>query len=316
MSRKRAAKPAASDSPPVGQIAIAMIDMPERLRPVDTAWASALAASMEMRGLDSPIVVRHVGARYALVAGAHRLAAARLLGWSAIPATAKGLTDAEARLVEIDENLLRHELTALDRGLFLLERKRVWNELFPEVAKRGRRRKARAGEVEASSLFQCRNIGDNSEGSRRESGQAGHNSDGAPVVRFTTHAAEQTRLSERLIQRSVEIVGRLDPTAIPFLRASVLKDNEAQLNALSMLEPGEQVSVARVAAERGVTTVAAARLALGTVTPEAIDPAEAAFDALTRAWSRANGAVRGRFRRYLDQEDRATAALASDEVGQ
>ena len=51
-----------------------------------------------------------------LITGAHRLAAAKLLGWMEIEATVSGLDGLRAELAEIDENLMRNELHYIDRG--------------------------------------------------------------------------------------------------------------------------------------------------------------------------------------------------------
>ena len=58
----------------------------DRLRPVSEADMLAVAASFAERGQDQPIIVRDAGDRgdkMRLVAGAHRVTAARYLGWKA-----------------------------------------------------------------------------------------------------------------------------------------------------------------------------------------------------------------------------------------
>ena len=63
-----------------------------------------------------------------LVAGARRLAACKSLGWSEIPATVVELNDIDLELAEIDENLIREDLTALERGEQLLRRKWIFGQ--------------------------------------------------------------------------------------------------------------------------------------------------------------------------------------------
>jgi ParB family chromosome partitioning protein len=103
-----------------------IIDLPldtillrDRLRPVSEADMMAVAASFAERGQDQPIIVRDAGDRggkLRLVAGAHRVTAAKYLGWASIKAIIRDMTSDEALLAEIDENLIRRELTILDRA--------------------------------------------------------------------------------------------------------------------------------------------------------------------------------------------------------
>ena len=75
-----------------------------------------IAASVDQIGLQHPITVQNTGTGYRLVAGRHRLEAFRSLGKERIPATVAKMTDAEARMWEIAENLHRAELTTLERS--------------------------------------------------------------------------------------------------------------------------------------------------------------------------------------------------------
>ena len=114
------------------------ITVADRLRSVDEDWAKAIAQSIEINGLMEPIVVRPLkGGGYALVAGAHRFRGLELAGLDEAECKILDLTEAEARLAEIDENLMRREMNALDRAVFLAERQRVYEELHPETKKGG-----------------------------------------------------------------------------------------------------------------------------------------------------------------------------------
>jgi hypothetical protein len=84
---------------------------------------SALAESMASpMGQLQPIVLLPDGT---LVVGNHRVAAARMLGWTTIRATIKELDALDAELAEIDENLRRTELTVLEQADHLLRREQI-----------------------------------------------------------------------------------------------------------------------------------------------------------------------------------------------
>ena len=82
-------------------------------RAVDDAKVRELAQSMSEIGLINPITVTR---DRVLITGAHRLEAAKLLGWTDIKATVSELDGLRAELAEIDENLMRNELHYIDRG--------------------------------------------------------------------------------------------------------------------------------------------------------------------------------------------------------
>lgn len=83
----------------VHRIGLDLIDVGERLRPVDPDYVALLAASLAERGLDTPIVVSAGGpdGNHQLIAGAHRLAAARSLGWAEIEALVSDADELQAQ---------------------------------------------------------------------------------------------------------------------------------------------------------------------------------------------------------------------------
>ena len=97
----------------------------QRLRGVEE-----LAESMRDYGLLQAVLVRPVETGYALIAGHRRLAAARWLGWSEIPAVVRGVrSDDDAFLLTLTENLQRDDLTPREesRALEILVRERGWS---------------------------------------------------------------------------------------------------------------------------------------------------------------------------------------------
>ena len=110
-------------------------------RPLQTADVDKLAASIREVGLIQPVTVRSVSAMhnglvqrvFQIVAGHHRVAAARALGWTEIDAiVVQAEGHLEAELIEIDENLVRSELSVAQRAHYSKRRKEIWEALHPE----------------------------------------------------------------------------------------------------------------------------------------------------------------------------------------
>lgn len=78
------------------------------LRDLDEAVVEDLAKSIEEAGLLQPVVVRPLGDGYGLVFGLHRLEACKRLGWKTIPALVKQVSNEEALLLNVVENLQRN----------------------------------------------------------------------------------------------------------------------------------------------------------------------------------------------------------------
>ncbi|MYE01169.1 MAG: hypothetical protein F4Y03_07785 [Alphaproteobacteria bacterium] len=116
-------------------VQIDMIEVEDRLRSVDQAAVEHIAESMEQRGQIYPIQIRTIEpGRFRLVTGAHRIAGALRLGWTHIEAfLVDDLEEEEFRLLEIDENLCRAELSPVDKAHFFATRKDIYQRLHPET---------------------------------------------------------------------------------------------------------------------------------------------------------------------------------------
>ncbi len=82
----------------------------------DTASLRDLARSMKEEGLIQPITVRKVGDAYELVVGERRLRAAQLLGWPTIDARIIDISDEDAAIKGLIENLQRADLTPVEEA--------------------------------------------------------------------------------------------------------------------------------------------------------------------------------------------------------
>lgn len=117
-------------------IPVERIIVANRLRPVDADYVQMLAASMAETGQHTPIQVGPANAEglHRLIAGAHRHSAALAAGLPSLQAIVFSGSELEARMLEVDENLLRRELSEMDRAVFLAERKAIYEALHPETA--------------------------------------------------------------------------------------------------------------------------------------------------------------------------------------
>jgi ParB-like chromosome segregation protein Spo0J len=108
-----------------------------RLRALREDNVEAIAQSMAKQGQLQPIVVRpQKDGGYWLVAGLHRLEAAKKLEWKGINCTIFDDMEADrAELIEIDENLIRADLTAAERALHTTKRKELYDRFHPETRK-------------------------------------------------------------------------------------------------------------------------------------------------------------------------------------
>ncbi|PIG93473.1 ParB N-terminal domain-containing protein [Gloeocapsopsis sp. IPPAS B-1203] len=108
-------------------VAIAQIKVGINRRPIKQQKVLELIESIQANGLLNPITVDQ---NLTLIAGLHRLTACKMLGLEKIECNIINCADsAHARLAEIDENLIRSELDALERAELWLERDRILDSL-------------------------------------------------------------------------------------------------------------------------------------------------------------------------------------------
>jgi len=196
---------------------VSNIVVTERLRALDRARVAALAASMKEIGLRTPIHVRPVeyietpedgplhGA-LVLVAGAHRLAAAKTLGWQDIQIIELGEDEIESQLWEIDENLARSELTPAEVAEHTARRKQVWERR--------------------------QNLGGKTFPTKKPQHQKG----------FAAETAESTGREKRTINMAVRRGEKIAPDVLASVKGTDL-DRGTKLDALASLAPEQQRKV-------------------------------------------------------------------------
>jgi ParB/RepB/Spo0J family partition protein len=194
-------------------IEIAKIAIPKgRMRGMRFDVVKRIAESLKDSGLLQPIIVRDVGDSFHLVAGRHRLDAAKLLKWHTITARIMpdGVDSNEARLVEIDENLQRCELTPAERAAHIAERKRIYEE---------RHGSAKAIGAKASNAAQ---------------GKGGATANLADAS-FTEDTAKKTGQSTRKVRRDARRGEEIGADALSKVVGTSLDKGE-ELDALAQLE--------------------------------------------------------------------------------
>jgi ParB-like nuclease domain len=214
-----------------------------RLRALRDENVTALAQSMADQGLLQPIVVRpHKGGGYWLIAGLHRFEAAKKLNWKVMNCFVLDDIDADqAELIEIDENLIRAELSPAERAIHIGKRKELYEKLHPET------KATKAGGPGRAKTR--RQIGDDI------------------AQRFTKNTAKKTSRPERTIQRDATRARRVP--VLPDIVGTSL-DSGAEIDALAKLPAEEQRSLAE-AAQRGAKVSA--------ITPRSVcDPQDKVSD--------------------------------------
>jgi ParB-like chromosome segregation protein Spo0J len=218
---------------------------PERMRKLRYELVDKLAESIEKEGLLQPIIVRPLPdcRGYVLIAGHHRLEAVRKLKHDTIRAEIlEGLSADQARVAEIDENLIRADLTPSERAVHHAERKALYLKLHPETKHGGAPGKAGGGKKAKD----------------------------AKLASFVKDTAKKTGKAKRTIARDVSRGEKIDPQALADLAGTCL-DNGTELDALAKLPAAEQRSLAEAAKRGEKVSAISARNACGPEAPKTSD---------------------------------------------
>jgi ParB/RepB/Spo0J family partition protein len=100
------------------QVALDRIRVPDNVRTLDDAHVQALAGSIKLQGILVPLVVRDDGDNgFELVAGFHRIAAAKSLGLAEVPVVVRDAQteDADRAIENITSCRRRHDVIYADR---------------------------------------------------------------------------------------------------------------------------------------------------------------------------------------------------------
>jgi hypothetical protein len=137
----------------VMEVPVALCRPSPTARQVQDIRVESLVVSIQQIGLRQPINVRPVGDGYEIRGGGHRHAAFVKLGRITIPAFVRDDDDLRAELAEIDENLVRSELSPAARAQAIGRRKTIYEQLYPETVAGVAGGKARQGSASDNLSF-------------------------------------------------------------------------------------------------------------------------------------------------------------------
>ena len=197
------------------RIKISNIKINPGRREAEPKAVEELARSITAVGLMNPVTLDQ---NNTLVAGLHRLEAAKLLGWTEIECTTIGMDSVQAELAEIDENIVRTKLNRQELCEQLLRRKEIYETLHPET-RHGMRNGQTAKNANLATL---------------------------ETKSFAEDTAEKTGMSKRAVSRLLQIANNLTGDARRIVEAHNMTQDTAL--KLSRLQHDEQVEAASMLA--------------------------------------------------------------------
>jgi ParB family chromosome partitioning protein len=244
------------------RVPVVEIVVKDRLRPVTEAGVASLIASIEEIGVmkDAIHLRKKKDGKYYLIAGGHRLEAAKRLEWAEIEAKVwTNVTDDWARIMEIDDNLAGSEMNALDTAVFLATRKVIYERLHPETKQGGDRR---------SASFQM---------------------DTGSVRSFAAATAEKFGMTDRHVRRMIAAGAALSEEDVARLRAAPKQVALADLQVIGKLPPARRTDIVAALSEGRAKSAAKALSSIkreerGDITLNASDTA---LVKLVDQWARA-----------------------------
>lgn len=139
---------------------------------------------------------------FRLFAGFNRLEACKVIGWQKIPAHIVALSELKAELTKINGNLVRNELTVLEREEQLKRGKEINETMHPEAEAYGSKKQHQQGKQKPSEII-------------------------SPG--FAIDAAQKTGVTPRTIQQEVQIATRISDEVKGIIRQTPLADSKTDL---------------------------------------------------------------------------------------
>lgn len=176
-----------------------------RKRKLNKDKVKELSESFKLLGQLESITIKPQNGQYVLLAGWHRLEAAKLLGWDKIDAQLFEGNELECELVEIDENLMHNDLTILEQGEHLARRQELIG----------------------------RNVGRYS------------NSATVAELKTMPEIATEIGISERSAYNRIKAARNIIPEVKDSIRDTEIANSTTQLLELARLSPDKQIEVAK-----------------------------------------------------------------------
>ena len=195
-------------------------------RAIDPEYVNRLAESIAEVGLLNPITVAVDEVGHILIAGAHRLAAVRQLGWDEVACVVSDAEGLRAELATIDENLIRNELTKLEQGEALERR----DEILTELGER-----AKVGQ-----------------------GRPKENGDNLSPLKTTEDIAKEVGLGKKTAKRRKAVIRKISKKTRDAIRKTDAADNQKELEKLAKLTAEQQTAVAELMSRNEAKSVAVA----------------------------------------------------------
>lgn len=211
-------------------VSIEGIRIKDGRRMPDAAHVRELASSIRELGLINPVTIDKENN---LVAGLHRLEAARLLGWTEVECTVSSLDGLQVEMAEIDENIVRSGLPPIEYGEMLLRRKEIYETLHPET-----KATYDGGPFRGNQHRQA--VGDKMS---------------ATAKSFVQDTADKIGVAPRTVERQIRVARNLTPEAKEIIREANTRLSKKTAMELSRLEPERQKEAAALLASGGIRDV-------------------------------------------------------------
>lgn len=213
------------------KIAISEIKINAGRREASLSGIDELARSISEVGLLNPITI---DLDHTLIAGLHRLEAAKRLGWAEIECTVCGLEGLQAELAEIDENVVRTALSTIEYGELLERRKEIYESLHSET---------KAGLAQAVGM-------------NRAIGKHVTDKMSSTSKSFAQDTAGKLGVSVRTVERTMQTMkGLTAETREVFRQFPNYKLSQSNAAKLSRLEPKKQKTAAILLASYQIKSV-------------------------------------------------------------